>query len=366
MTDSVLYWQSMHTHLPRRLVALAVFALFPASALAATSPQKLLDRAIVSINRPAMHDNVLVDVTVVNRTIKKSASFEKVKARFQWEHRNVPTNKNKHNTEGSFSLVSLDVQEAPGNNSLFTSIDSPFDLEWKTIKDSAYLRINRIPPSAVEELKEFVPSLSSIVGKWISFEAKDAESVGLKKESYTGTVGLLWGKPIFKVAKVESKISQNGRTIWRIRAVLNPAVLTAMKNDELKQLKKKGTLTKTARKEMEEKYLSMRQALKSLVFVALVDEKSEALTGLEIAGSTSFPEKDCSSNSRTRREICKPNGDILLKINAALRVLPPDTTPVIAPSGSTTFEELLQQLLTPPEAAGDNASTTNSATSTTL
>ncbi len=339
-----------------RVTGITVAILLPIATRAAISPQKLLNASVESIKN--VNDQTVANITFVDKTIRKQDNtFGDGRVRLRWSNREAPTGDKMHDTEGSFSLESL-VSSGAGlpERGWPATIDKPLTLEWKSIGNASYIRFKEIPNAALNIFTSFVPSLPLYIGKWIALDLKDIGSLTTQEQQISDTTALLRGKPFLKVVKVESKKEVNGHTIWRIRAKANDAVIAVMEKEEIAALKKQKTLDKATRKSVKDKYANIRKYLKQTAFVAEVDEQTQTLQRMEIAGSATLSQTERIYNTRTDRFVNKSNGAIIIRYNGAINFLPADLSPIIAPADAVTLDQVLDETMKP--------TNTNAATST--
>ena len=204
-------------------------------------------------------------------------------------------------------------------------ITKPVGLEWKMVNDAFYFRAKDVPMEWAQELPEEVRQylnqwLKLAIPKELSDSAnngliapqmqpQDLLKMGLGNSVLTAEQDIkarLNKLPLFLVTRTEKKIVVDGKTILRLRVILNPALLTLLQNEEFKALK--GMSASYRREEtarINKKYAEIRTALRKFSAVMELNTTDNYVRRFEIGAKFVEPVKDCTWNTRLQKSVCK-------------------------------------------------------------
>lgn len=148
--------------------------------------------------------------------------------------------------------------------------------------------------------------------------------------------------PLFLVTRTEKKMVVDGKTILRLRVILNPALITLLQNEEYKALK--GMSASYRREEtarINKKYTEIRTALRKFSAVMELNTTDNYVRRFEIGAKFVEPVKDCTWNDRLYKSVCKQTGRSTFELSGGFNFAPKDNQPAVeAPAASVDLMQL--------------------------
>ena len=245
-------------------------------------------------------------------------------------------------------------------------ITKPVGLEWKMVNDAFYFRAKDVPMEWAQELPEEVRQylnqwLKLAIPKELSDSAnngliapqmqpQDLLKMGLGNSVLTAEQDIkarLNKLPLFLVTRTEKKIVVDGKTILRLRVILNPALITLLQNEEYKALK--GMSASYRREEtarINKKYAEIRTALRKFSAVMELNTTDNYVRRFEIGAKFVEPVKDCTWNTRLQKSVCKQTGRSTFDLAGGFNFTLKDNQPAIeVPAASVDLMQLFNDYM---------------------
>lgn len=334
------------------------------SAAATPSPQQALNEAFKNeLTRHTGSMDMTARIDVSHRAVKAGSPTTKGHVAFRMQARALPTPAGAKPTlanaqgEGRFVIQSADLSGLP-DAEIPIKLDGPLSVQWKIADGKAYTRLETMPQSLIDLLKEESEmNLGELLGRWVKFDlgeeaglretTMEDDATALVKSFARGDAAretriklFLARNPFFLVTRVEKR-SKNaaGQDILRLRIRVNPALVNFFYQEALRDLPKSGTARTEARKSMNEAFAKIRLQLSRTSMVVNVNATQKQLERFEIGGT--YPEtlKDCVYNFSTKANRCTNTGTLTVRVAVGMSMNPSAGGPVEIPMQTITAEE---------------------------
>lgn len=337
--------------------------LLPIGASAATT-QQLLNQAIkaqAESKRPMTMDGRM---TVTGKSVLFKGNVEQGhgSANFRFLSRALApvAGQKSPDSEGQLILEKAILHDFEKPEHL--EITKPVGLEWKMVNDAFYFRAKDVPMEWAQELPE---EARQYLNQWLKFaipkelsdtssdtnliapalQPQDVLKMGLGSSVLNAEQDIkarLNKLPLFLVTRTEKKMVVDGKTILRLRVILNPALITLLQNEEYKALK--GMSASYRREEtarINKKYTEIRTALRKFSAVMELNTTDNYVRRFEIGAKFVEPVKDCTWNDRLYKSVCKQTGRSTFELSGGFNFAPKDNQPAVeAPAASVDLMQL--------------------------
>ncbi|MCC7357330.1 hypothetical protein IT408_02370 [Candidatus Uhrbacteria bacterium] len=345
-------------------LSLASF-LLPISASASTT-QQLLNQAIKTQFESTIPMTMSGSMTVTSKSVlfKGNVQQNDGAASFHLMYRTLaPVSDQKFpDSEGQFIIDKAYLHDSKKTQQI--DITKPIGLEWKMVHDALYFRGKDLPIEWTQELPE---ELKQYINQWLKLstlnnsENPESNSLGviqpldLLQSSLGGSIlsaekdvkTRLKALPWFLVTRTEKKTVIDGKTILRLRVVLNPAIITLLQNEEYKSLK---GMSASARREettrINKKYIEIRTALRSFFAVMELNTTDQYVRRFEMSAKITEPVNDCTWNDRLSKTICKQTGRSTVTLVGGFNFAPKNDQPaIVIPTTSIDLMQLFNSYM---------------------
>lgn len=330
--------------LPSRfLTGLSIIGLlFPLTSFAA-SPQQILTRVFKAETGRLDPAYVSAEVKLDFLTHQRGKTDEKNAFHVSFWTRALPATPKKDN-EGGISLDGLSLAPDALTNPPPFILDRPVSIRWKSMEAKTYLQVEQLPQSLLDMVKTLGVNPDPLLGQWISTSLKEAQNLtgSLSDSSSLNPRSLLMltddlkeleKQPPLRATMIERRSTDDqGHTILRIRAKVNPAFIEAMRRLEAKDLNRRDRDYYKQLASLNKKYAEMQRLLRQLFITVTVDDTASVLKQIEMEGTFKKTEKGIT-NTYHLFVVARSKSD--------------NGTPVIAPTDAITFEELFNKLKLP-------------------
>lgn len=363
---------------------------FPTGVSAATT-QQMLNQALKaqsSSKRPMVMDGRF-DVTGKSVLFKGNVEQGKGMASIRMMSRSLAPKANEKfvDSEGQIILEKAEVSDKKTGEEL--SITKPVGFEWKTIDSALYFRAKDVPMEWVNELPE---EARQYVNQWLKLAipkellantsndgliAPALQPQDVLKASLGTTLSdtevlkqKLQNMSVFLVTRTEKKLVVDGKTILRLRVVLNPALITLLQNEEYKALR--GYSASYRREEVariNKKYTEIRTMLRKFSFVMELNTTDNVVRRMEVGATFTEPVQDCTWSVRLNKSVCKTTGRSTFNLAGGFNFNLKETGAIEVPAASVDLMQLFNDYMknslggstepavTAPEAATDTTTT---------
>lgn len=336
--------------LRRSVWALAIVtAVSPLAALAAT-PQQIVDANLqrLSTTQPASISGEL-KLTVTDKPVAKNAASSNGSVSFHFNSRSVPGANVVPNTEGDISITSF---ESSGMGVSIPTLTNPGEIEWKSVDGTAYVRISEIANNISSFLSMAGINTEALVGTWLKLNPSDVPVCA--NQSLCATSAIVSSKvnadaaavvksPL-KVTRTEKKWkAENGDSMIRVRAIVNPTVLTNLRNYEIKNIGAKDTQRSAKLKEINTRYTEVRKASAGVEFALNINETDGTIERAEMGVTNRQPVKSCTTN-KWKITTCKTISNVTTSMLTGMNFAPGKSDAIAVPSASITMDDVMKLL----------------------
>lgn len=342
----------------RWFAAMSLTALvLPMSAIAAT-PEQSLDKAVKAMDSMTSYRmDMDMKLDIGERVIGKPGSGMTGQVAIKLGTRVL----DKQNGEGRVSLERFSIKGVESGAEISFNFDQPMAIEWQMTGNKLYFRLAQAPAMLIDYLKTNLEiDLAPIIGVWIGMDApngvNDLKNLPLiSSQNITGELpasitaqAAIRKLPIFRVISVEKRMKNTaGEDMMRLRVRINPALINAVQQAEIKSLKR----DKYYREELtalNKRYVELRKNLGKLFMAINLNVAKNRVERMEIGGTIEEPTETCTYNTSLRRNICKTTSIKIFKISVGINIAPAGTEPIIVPLVWKTLEEIQKILMPPP------------------
>jgi hypothetical protein len=340
------------------LSVLCLLLATPGIALAAT-PEQSLDKAVKAMDSLSSYKlDMDMKVDIGERVIGKPGSGLTGQVVVRMGTRVV----DKQNGEGRLSLERFSIKGIESGQEMSFSFDQPMAIEWKVSGNMLYFQLAQVPGMVTDYLKTNLDiDLTPIIGVWMGMEAPNGVS-DLKNIPIISTQSLtrelpqnitnqaaIRKLPIFRVIGIEKRMKNAvGDDMLRLRVRINPALITAVQQAEIKALPRdkyyRDDLTA-----LNKRYAELRSNLSRLFMAVNLNVTKNRVERMELGGNIEEPTETCTYETRLKRNICKVSSVKIYKISVGINITPTTNEPIAAPLMWKTMQEI-QNLLMPPQA----------------
>lgn len=353
---------SLNMKLMPRLIAAATLSglALPWVALAAT-PQMALNAALLRLaDQKAGQIHLSASVQVDERPLTSTGRKTKADVAFSLHLRNELGIDGKLDGTGSVKLDRYKVESDQAGQSV--SLDGPLTLEWSDKDNMAYLRLGALPQSIVDYFQGIGTDIQVLEGTWIGVESdrgaiNDLLGTSLKT-SWLDSQLLTDNKTIFtryppvQVTRVEKRWkAADGDSMIRLRARLNPRLVTALYNRDLAQInsdyrakKITAALRLTRITALNKDLNEARRASSGLTMAINMNETEARIERIEVGGKFSLPQQTCTWNSRLQRSTCKNTSLLNVNLLIGISIEPASGQPIEHPAYWRPYAEVLKLL----------------------
>lgn len=351
------------------------------SGVSAATTQQLLNQALKNQSasqRPMVMDGRF-DVTGKSVLFKGNVEQGKGMASMRMMSRSLAPKVGQKmvDSEGQIILEKAEISDKKTGEEI--SITKPVGFEWKTIDSALYFRAKDVPMEWVNELPE---EARQYVNQWLKLAVPkellaNTQNDGLiapalqpqdvLKASLGKTLSdtdllkqKLQNMSVFLVTRTEKKMVVDGKTILRLRVVLNPALITLLQNEEYKALR--GYSASYRREELariNKKYTEIRTALRKFSFVMELNTTDTVVRRMEVGASFTEPVQDCTWNVRLNKSVCKTTGRSTFTLAGGFNFNVKETGAIEAPAASVDLMQLFNDYMKNSLGASTEASTTD-------
>jgi hypothetical protein len=343
-------------HFKRWFAAASLTALvLPWTAIAAT-PEQSLDKAVKAMDSMTSYKlDMDMKMDIGERVIGKPGSGMTGQIAIKLGTRVL----DKQNGEGRLSLERLSIKGVESGSEIAFTLDQPMSIEWQMTGDKLYFRLAQVPTMVVDFLKSnFEVDITPVIGTWVGIDAPNGVSdlkdlsVFTKQpfdnelpQSIT-TQSAIRKLPIFRVISVEKRMKNAaGEDITRLRVRINPALINAVQQAEIKALPRDSYYREDLAA-LNKRYVELRRNLSKLFMAVNLNITKNRVERMEIGGTIEEPTESCNYDTRLKRNVCKVSSVRTFKLSAGINIAPASTEPIIVPAMWKTLEEI-QSLLMP-------------------
>jgi len=346
----------------------------PVSAASISSLQSQLNKALVGLpDAPSLQVQAEATITA---NVKKMSSGETAKEAFHFTFatRKQPVAVAQANTEGRFVLDTFDTTfsaNASPEVQRPLKLDGPIVLQWKTIGPAFYGRIEKMPDSVAGFLGILGLDPTKVIGQWVSVSKDDAKDTNLPSLPVTNIteklpsleelnqLNKLRTTPILLVRSIEKTWKDtDGHTMVRVRARVNPALVSGLLNLSIAQIKKDAPDYAAQVKKTKADFAKIQQAVAGMQVAVNVDQTNGYITRLEIGGTTTQPTQACTT-SDAGKETCHTDTIVTVRYAIGISLMKDSGTVIAPPAGAIPFKDLFAK---PPEPPMENNATETSST----
>lgn len=344
-------------HFKRWFAAASLTALvIPWSAIAAT-PEQSLDKAVKAMDSMTSYKlDMDMKMDIGERVIGKPGSGMTGQIAIKLGTRVL----DKQNGEGRLSLERFSIKGVESGTEIAFTLDQPMAVEWQMTGDKLYFRLAQVPVMVTDFLKTNLEiDIAPIIGVWIGMDAPNgvndlknlpiisSQSLARDLPENITTQSAIRKLPLFRVISVEKRMKNAaGDDLMRLRVRINPALINAVQQAEIKALKR----DKYYREELtaiNKRYVELRKNLGKLFMVVNLNITKNRVERMEVGGNIEEPVETCSYNTNLKRNVCKTASVRIYKLSAGINIAPAGTDPIAVPVTWKTLEEI-QNMLMPP------------------
>lgn len=339
--------------LSRSLVVGVASVALPLTAMAAT-PQQLIDTLSMQSTTKAMSMDGTVEITVNERALVKGTETSSGSAKLRITQRVLPQATGaRPETEGLFAIESGSVKTS--TEPMASSLDGRIAIQWKYTGGTVYFRVEGLPPTIRHWLTQEDMNVEQFIGTWFRLDQEMLKELGSLSPELTAAndtnsamaqLKALGVKQPFLAQRVEQrKKDVNGDSIVRVRARLNPRIMTALLQMELKKIGAKDPNRAQLIKNAYADYSKIVAITSKLSFVFVINETKKELNRLEMGGTFIQPRKSCTYEAKNNyREVCRTVANTTVKLVAGFSMNKDSGAAIEVPASSMTLEELGQKM----------------------
>jgi hypothetical protein len=339
------------------LVCSLLFLVAPAIVFAAT-PQQVLDKALASANVSQASEKNLtgkIDWQLTPASSRYKDRATKGHAEIVFQMSAFPRTATSTDRDIKLQVPVLRITDAKGAQSVSTSIG----LNFRTIGGVLYTQISSLPTNLAEQAGAFGIDAAMIVGKWIRVDGQEVTQAlgqglslpGGSSFSFSAGEGdpsallsVLSTKNALRVSRVEKKWkdTKTGHNMMRMRVTINPAWITALQQNMVKQIPKNDPDRKTKTKEIQKNITDLRTLARSLVLVVNVNATDFVITRLEGDAKLTQPSYESVWQNNKTKQVLIGKETIHVVFGLDNRIVADRAVEV--PAESTSLMDLFAQL----------------------
>lgn len=336
--------------LRRSVWALAIVtAMSPIATFAASTPQQIVDANLqrLSTTQPASVSGE-VKLTVTDKPVAKNAAISNGSVSFHFNSRTTP-NGAIPNSEGDISLTSF---ESSGMGVSIPTLTNPGTIEWKSINGTGYVRVSDIASNIASFLSMAGVNTNALIGTWLKLDPSAIPAC--TDQALCGTAAIVASqaqtdlsavaKSPIKITKTEKKWkASNGDSMIRVRGVINPTMITALQNREIKAIALKDKTRSAKIKAINTRYTELRKVTGSIQVALNINQTDNTVERAEVGVTNRQPVKSCSTN-KWKITTCKTTSNVTTTFIAGMNFGPGKADAIAAPSTSITVDDLIKLL----------------------
>lgn len=345
-----------------RLTAVSVLVglAFPWTTLAAT-PQMALNAALLRMaDQKTGQIDMSASIQTEERPLTAAGQKSKADIAFNVRMRTEAGQNGKPESEGSFKLNRLVVEASRPGESI--TLDGPFGLEWANKDNMAYLRLNSLPQALVNYTQDSGVDIRILEGAWIGFETDRTilDELGLENllssnafaKQAAQDKALLTRYPPIQVTRVERRWkTADGDSMLRLRARINPRLITAMYSRDLAKINadyraKKVTAAQRTSKitDLNKQLVDTRRIVSGVGLAIHLNETDIRIERIEIGGSFNQPKQTCKWNETLKRSVCTNTSNLNARFSIGISIRPASGEVIQHPAYWRPWKDIMELL----------------------
>ena len=329
----------------------ALTLTLPAASLAAT-PQQIIDKGL--------NDITFTQPSAVSGEIRVNLSERRVNMRTPDSTANITLTVNERKVPKSGQAVpdsagTLRVTQVVGTGAYaMPTLSNPGTIEWKIINSVGYVRVGELSDAVRLFLQSKGVDPAAAVGTWVKIDAQEicaaagdvcAMGINTAISNASTAQSIVTQSPILVTRTERRWSSANGDKMVRVRAKINPTVITNLQNAETAKIAKNDPQRAAKLAEIRTRFAEARKQASAIQLALNVNTTKSSVERVEVGMTQTEPEKTCTTNAKTKKSVCRTTGFKSVTTLVGLNVSGASADPVTAPESSISAVSLVTSVL---------------------
>ncbi len=325
--------------------------LLPAVASAAT-PQQIIDKGLndMTFSMPTLASGD-INVSMSERDANKRAAKSNGIITLLVSERKIP--KAGQAIPDMDGTIAVKRVEGTGSFAVPTVVD-PGTIEFRITNNVGYVRVKTVSDAVRMFLAAKGVDTNAAVGTWVKIDPQEicaalGNSCSAVQSAATKGISqstdLLTQKPIQVIGTEKRWTAKNGDKMVRVRARVNPSIVTAFQKKAIAAVGKKDPKRAAKLADIQKQVVEMRKQIASVKMAINVNLTKSTIDRVEALVSQVVPKQTCTTNAKTKKQICKTTSFQTTTIHTGMNVTKGSTTPVVAPETSVSAVTVATQAM---------------------
>jgi hypothetical protein len=243
--------------------------------------------------------------------------------------------------------------EGTGANAMPTITD-PGTLEFRIVNSLGYVRVKSVSDAVRMFLTSKNIDPNTAIGTWVKIDPNEicaalGKSCSASQSTLNGAISsalnVVKQKPIQVIGTEKRWTAKNGDKMVRVRARVNPSVVTTFQKNAIAKVAKNDPKRAAKLADIQKQVKDMRKQIAGVRMAINVNVTKSKIERVEAVNIQVTPTQTCTTNAKTKKQVCKTTGTETTTMIAGLNVSQGNAAPVIAPASSVSAVSVAAQAM---------------------